>query len=129
MKLSIFSLLIFISFEIIAQATPYEIVQNMGRGINLGNTLSAPDEGSWAPIVHESFFEDVKNEGFSNVRIPVDFYGDRTTGSTASFSTASGTFPVPERSAHCLDWASSDMSKYYKVAKKVQQWYFVTTLF
>ena len=91
MKLSIFSLLIFISFKIIAQATPYEIVQNMGRGINLGNTLSAPDEGSWAPIVHESFFEDVKNEGFSNVRIPVDFYGDRTTGSTASFSTASGT--------------------------------------
>ena len=64
MKLSIFSLLIFISFKIIAQATPYEIVQNMGRGINLGNTLSAPDEGSWAPIVHESFFEDVKNEGF-----------------------------------------------------------------
>ena len=60
MKLSIFSLLIFISFKIIAQATPYEIVQNMGRGINLGNTLSAPDEGSWAPIVHESFFEDVK---------------------------------------------------------------------
>tara|TARA_B110001452_G_scaffold142607_1_gene118611 strand:+ start:353 stop:2302 length:1950 start_codon:yes stop_codon:yes gene_type:complete len=90
MKLSIFSLLIFISFEIIAQSTPYEIVQNMGRGINLGNTLSAPYEGNWAPIVHESYFEDVKNEGFSNVRIPVDFYGDRTSGSTASFSTASG---------------------------------------
>jgi len=54
-----------------AQITPFEMIKKMKRGINLGNTLSAPYEGMWAPPVKESYFEDVKNEGFSNVRIPV----------------------------------------------------------
>ena len=81
----------FISIEMVAQVSSYQVVQDMGRGVNLGNTLSAPVEGNWAPIVYEQYFADVKNEGFSNVRIPVDFYGNRTTGSTASFSILSGT--------------------------------------
>lgn len=81
----------FISFEMIAQVNPYQVVQDMGRGVNLGNTLSAPVEGNWAPVVYEQYFIDVKNEGFSNVRIPVDFYGSRTTGSTAGFSINAGT--------------------------------------
>ena len=81
----------FISIEMVAQVSSYQIVQDMGRGVNLGNTLSAPVEGNWAPIVYEQYFADVKNEGFSNVRIPVDFYGNRTTGSTASYSISSGT--------------------------------------
>jgi endoglucanase len=81
----------FISFELIAQVNPYQVVQDMGRGVNLGNTLSAPVEGNWAPVVYEQYFLDVKNEGFSNVRIPVDFYGSRTTGSTTSFSINAGT--------------------------------------
>ena len=63
----------------VAQVSSYQVVQDMGRGVNLGNTLSAPVEGNWAPIVYEQYFADVKNEGFSNVRIPVDFYGNRTT--------------------------------------------------
>jgi len=81
----------FISFELIAQVNPFQVVQDMGRGVNLGNTLSAPVEGNWAPVVYEQYFIDVKNEGFSNVRIPVDFYGSRTTGSTAGFSINAGT--------------------------------------
>jgi endoglucanase len=63
----------FISIEMVAQVSSYQVVQDMGRGVNLGNTLSAPVEGNWAPIVYEQYFADVKNEGFSNVRIPVDF--------------------------------------------------------
>ena len=47
----------------------------MGRGINLGNVLSAPTEGNWAFSVYEEYFDQVKDEGFSNVRIPVDFFG------------------------------------------------------
>ena len=46
--------------------------------------------GNWAPVVYEQYFIDVKNEGFSNVRIPVDFYGNRTSGSTNNFSTSAG---------------------------------------
>ena len=74
-----------------SQVSSYELVEEMGRGINLGNVLSAPVEGNWAPIVYEQFFIDVKNEGFSNVRIPVDFFGNRTSGSTTSFSIEAGT--------------------------------------
>ena len=59
-----------------AQAkTGAERVLEMGRGINLGNVLSAPTEGDWAAPVTEQYFIDVKNAGFTNVRIPVDFYG------------------------------------------------------
>ena len=65
-----FYITFFISLKLIAQVSPYQIVQDMGRGLNLGNTLSAPVEGNWASIVYEQFFIDVKNEGFSNVRIP-----------------------------------------------------------
>ena len=79
-----------------AQATGAERVLEMGRGINLGNVLSAPTEGDWAAPVTEQYFIDVKNAGFTNVRIPVDFFGTRTTGSingasTASYSASTGT--------------------------------------
>ena len=72
------------------------MVEDMGRGINLGNVLSAPAEGDWAVAVTEQYFIDVKNAGFKNVRIPVDFFGTRTSGningtSTASYSASSGT--------------------------------------
>ena len=35
-------------FVLFAQTAPYDMVSQMGRGINLGNVLSAPIEGNWA---------------------------------------------------------------------------------
>ena len=67
----------------------WEVVEAMGRGINLGNTLSAPVEGNWAPQVYEQYFVDLANEGFSNVRIPADFFGSRTSGDTSNWSSSS----------------------------------------
>ena len=46
-----FLVCLFYSFMLSAQTSNWEIVQAMGRGINLGNTLSAPVEGNWAAIV------------------------------------------------------------------------------
>ena len=46
----------------------------MGRGINMGNVLSAPTEGNWAYPVYEDYFVQLSEAGFTNVRIPVDFY-------------------------------------------------------
>jgi endoglucanase len=46
----------------------------MGRGINMGNVLSAPTEGNWAHAVYEDYFVQLAEAGFTNVRIPVDFY-------------------------------------------------------
>jgi endoglucanase len=45
----------------------------MGLGINLGNTLDAPAEGSWAPKAQASFFAEYKAKGFTNVRIPIQW--------------------------------------------------------
>ena len=75
MKKIILIFLTFISLKFFAQSSPFEIVEQMGRGINLGNVLSAPTEGNWAFSVYEEYFDQVKDEGFSNVRIPVDFFG------------------------------------------------------
>ena len=75
MKKIILIFLTFISLKFFAQTSPFEIVEQMGRGINLGNVLSAPTEGNWAFSVYEEYFDQVKDEGFSNVRIPVDFFG------------------------------------------------------
>ena len=75
MKKIILIFLTFISLKFFAQSSPFEIVEQMGRGINLGNVLSAPTEGNWAFSVYEEYFDQVKDVGFSNVRIPVDFFG------------------------------------------------------
>lgn len=55
-----------------AQITADEAVVAMGRGINLGNTLDAPNyEGEWAPAAKEYYFEMYKDAGFQTVRIPI----------------------------------------------------------
>ena len=74
-----------------SQTGPYAMVEKMDRGINLGNTLSAPIEGNWAPEIYEQYFIDIKNAGFNNVRIPMDFYGNRTSGTTTQYSIAANT--------------------------------------
>ena len=89
---NILILLISISItNVKGQTDPYTMVERMGRGINLGNTFSAPVEGNWAPVVYEQYFIDVKNAGFTNVRIPMDFYGDRTSGTTTQYSIDANT--------------------------------------
>ena len=75
MKKNLLIFLTFISLNVLAQSTSFEIVEEMGRGINLGNVLSAPTEGNWAFSVYEEYFDQVKDEGFGNVRVPVDFFG------------------------------------------------------
>ncbi len=45
--------------------------QKLGRGINLGNALDAPNEGEWGVKLEESYFKTIKDAGFNSVRIPV----------------------------------------------------------
>ena len=51
--------------------TPAEWVAGTGLGINLGNTLDAPTEGSWAKPAKEVYFDWYKAAGFTSVRVPV----------------------------------------------------------
>jgi endoglucanase len=84
-------LLIFVAGFLSAQQTPQQLVAKMGRGLNLGNVLSAPVEGNWSGVATEQYFTEVAEAGFSNVRIPIDFFGTRTSGDTSQFSVSANT--------------------------------------
>lgn len=49
----------------------FEQNKKIGRGINIGNALEAPNEGDWGVIIKDEYFEIIKNLGFNSVRIPV----------------------------------------------------------
>jgi endoglucanase len=49
----------------------FEINKKIGRGINLGNALEAPNEGDWEIIVKPEYFQIIKAAGFSSVRVPI----------------------------------------------------------
>ena len=71
---NIFYLSLLFLNPLISQTSSEEIVSLMGRGINMGNVLSAPTEGNWAYPVYEDYFVQLSEAGFTNIRIPVDFY-------------------------------------------------------
>lgn len=74
-----FARLVFIGFAAILAsgsiglAAPPETVTEggLGRGINFGNALEAPTEGAWGFRIQERYFDDVKQAGFSTIRLPV----------------------------------------------------------
>ena len=45
--------------------------QHLGRGINFGNTLEAPNEGEWGFKIEEKHIEAIKNAGFDYIRLPI----------------------------------------------------------
>ena len=48
-----------------------QLKADMGRGVNLGNALDAPNEGEWGVTLKEEYFSKIKQAGFDSVRIPV----------------------------------------------------------
>ena len=50
---------------------PFEINQLIGKGINLGNALEAPNEGDWVMIIQKEFIQLIADAGFESVRIPI----------------------------------------------------------
>ena len=45
----------------------------LGRGVNFGNMLEAPNEGEWGLFVEEIFFDKVVEVGMDHVRIPISW--------------------------------------------------------
>ena len=109
-------LLLLVAGFLSAQQTQQELVTKMGSGLNLGNVLSAPVEGNWAGAATEQYFIDVANAGFKNVRIPMDFFGTRTSGSNAGYSTNANTSFTGTRSDYVVS------STYLNRIEQVIQW-------
>ncbi|ANW96642.1 hypothetical protein AXE80_10305 [Wenyingzhuangia fucanilytica] len=91
-KTTLFFLALFISAQLFSQTTPTQMIAKMGRGINLGNVMSAPIEGNWAPAVEETYFDDVKAKGFKTVRIPIRFDTYLTPLSSVNYTDAGGNY-------------------------------------
>ena len=79
------SFLVLLGAALTAQLTPAQAIAEMGRGINLGNTLEPPLEGDWnnGPA-EEAYFDAYVDAGFTNVRIPVRW--DEHTAETAPYT-------------------------------------------
>ena len=84
-----------------AQLTPTEAAAQLGRGLNLGNTLEPPTEGAWnnGPA-QEHYFDDYVAAGFSTVRIPVRW--DQHMGQAAPFTIDAAWL---DRVEQVVDWA------------------------
>jgi endoglucanase len=56
-----------------ADTFAYEQNRRLGRGINLGNALEAPQEGEWGMTLEEGFFSTIHQGGFSSIRVPINW--------------------------------------------------------
>jgi len=106
MNRTFFLFILFITFffePLSGQLTPQQAVAEMGRGINLGNTLEPPLEGSWnnGPA-QESYFDAYLEAGFTNIRIPVRW--DQHTGRSFPFKVDESWM---DRVEQVVDWGLS----------------------
>lgn len=60
-----------ITLEVPMGVDAFELNARIGRGVNLGNALEAPNEGDWGVVLQEEYFDLIKNAEFNSVRIPV----------------------------------------------------------
>lgn len=74
-----------------AQITAQEAVKAMGRGINMGNTLDAPNyEGEWGTEARKYYFDMYADAGFKTVRIPITW--NKRFGTTAPYTVDTNFF-------------------------------------
>lgn len=100
---SIIIALFLLSNQTYAQLTPQEAIEQMGRGINIGNTLEPPDEGGWNnPPVEEYYFDDYDSVGFSTIRIPISWYNHAETSLPYTVDET-----WMDRVAQIVDWGLS----------------------
>ena len=54
-----------------AQLTSHDYAKLLGQGLNLGNTLEAPNEGDWGFVLEPWHFREIAAGGFDSVRVPI----------------------------------------------------------
>jgi endoglucanase len=75
--------------------------RNIGRGINFGNALEAPDEGEWGLTIKESYVQAIAYAGFNSVRLPICWSAH--TGTTSPYNIDAAFFNrVDEVMSWCL---------------------------
>jgi endoglucanase len=70
--------------------------RKLGRGINLGNALEAPNEGEWGVRLKAEYFKAIKDAGFDTVRLPVRW---------SAHADAAAPYTIDPKFAARVDWA------------------------
>src|SRR5437588_3517226 len=68
----------------------------LGRGINLGNALEAPQEGAWGVRLKAEYFAAIKKAGFATVRLPVKW---------SAHAQNEAPYAIDPKFAERVDWA------------------------
>ncbi len=68
----------------------------LGRGMNLGNALEAPNEGEWGVTLQSGYFDLIKSAGFNSVRIPIRW---------SAHAAASAPYAITNSFLQRVDWA------------------------
>ncbi|GAB4169259.1 MAG: hypothetical protein Kow00108_02830 [Calditrichia bacterium] len=99
--------------------SPAEMVKAITRGINVGNTLEPPLEGEWnnGPM-QEYYFDDIKEAGFTVVRIPVRW--DKHTDSLPPYQVDDSWM---DRVEQVVDWALE--RQLYVILNAHHEWWLV----
>ncbi len=79
-----------------------EANRRLGRGLNLGNALDAPEEGAWGIRLEASFFPTVKAAGFQSVRIPIRW---------SAHAERSVPFTISKAFRERVDWAVDEATR------------------
>ena len=101
--LFIFVISLYFQLPLFGQLSPQQAISEMGRGINLGNTLEPPREGDWnnGPA-KESYFDAYLDAGFKNIRIPVRW--DQHTSNEVPYAIDANWM---DRVEEVVDWGLS----------------------
>ncbi len=70
--------------------------RTLGRGINLGNALEAPQEGAWGVTLKPEYFKAIKAAGFATVRLPVKW---------SAHAKTEAPYTIDPKFARRVDWA------------------------
>jgi endoglucanase len=77
--------------------------RRLGRGINLGNALEAPNEGEWGVRLKEDYFRKIKEAGFDSVRLPVKW---------SSHAGTAAPYTIDPEFFDRIDWAIDQATKH-----------------
>lgn len=80
----------------------FEYNRQLGKAINFGNALEAPNEGEWGIVLQEEYFELAKQAGFNSIRQPVKWSAH--TQKTAPYT-------IDETFFKRVDWAIEQATK------------------
>src|SRR5689334_6429272 len=77
-------------------AAAASIVKKLGRGMNFGNALEAPNEGEWGVTLKADYFRAIKEAGFDTIRLPVRW---------SAHAQADAPYTIDPVFAKRIDWA------------------------